>query len=190
MRRSALLALVVLSLVLPLGSLAGSATARDADRAPHGLLVTYTSWGKLHRGMTAKEAQRTGMVSTHLSHCAPGYEMTKPFSDRGWVVWNTAKKPWKVASIVVIGPRDHTKEGTHPGTTLAQLRRQHPRLSKVTGGSTMDGESQPKQDIWVAWVHKPFGTIDYEFPYGARPKAGSRLDTIVVSKKPLAYYGC
>jgi hypothetical protein len=191
MRRSLTLAVVVVSLVLPLASLGPSASARDAERqAAKGLPITYQGWGKLHRGMTAKEAQRTGMVSTKLDHCAPGYQMTKPYQSRGWVLWNVDQKPWKVSSIVVIGARDHTKEGTHPGTTLSQLKRQHPKLSKVTGGSTLNGQSQPKQDLWVAWVRKPYGTITYEFPYGARPKAGSELDTIVVSKKPFAYYGC
>lgn len=142
---------------------------------PIALVVTYTSWGELHRGMTTKEAQHTGMVSTQFDHCAPGYQLTKPFRSRGYLTWNASKKPWKVSTIIVRGRRDHTKEGTHPGTALARLKRQHPHLSKVTGGFTLNGQSQPKTDIWVAWVRKPYGTINYEFPNGARPKAGSPL---------------
>jgi hypothetical protein len=190
MRRSVLLALVSLSLLIPLGAAGVSASARDTGRAPSGLLITYRSWGKLHRGMTPKEAQRTGMVSTKLDHCAPGYQLTRPYASRAYLTWNATKKPWTVQWIVVIGPRDHTKEGTHPGTTLAQLRRQHPHLSKVVRAGSLTGQVPQKKDVWVAWVQKPYGTIDYEFPYGVRPKAGSRLDTIMVSRKPAAFYGC
>jgi hypothetical protein len=190
MRRSVTLALTVLSLLLPLAVLGSPASARDAERPATGLLITYRAWGPLHRGMTAKQAQRTGMVSTKIDHCAAGFQMTKRFRTRGWALWNVSKKPWTVSSIVVVGPRDHTREGSHPGTTLARLRRQHPHLSKVTGGSTLDGQPQRKKDLWVAWVKKSYGTIVYEFPYGPKPTRSSALDTIVVARKPLAYYGC
>jgi hypothetical protein len=190
MRRSVLLALVSLSLLLPLGWVATSASAHDADRTPGGLLITYRGWGRLHRGMTAHEAQRTGMVSTKLDHCAPGYQLTKPYALRGFLTWNTTAKPWTVQWIVVVGKRDHTKEGTHPGTTLRQLRRQHPRLSPVVRAGSLTGQVPSKKDVWVAWVQKPYGTLDYQFPYGPRPKPGSRIDSIVVSRKPAAFYGC
>jgi hypothetical protein len=189
MRRSLLLALVSLSLLLSLGSVGAASSARDADRGA-GLLITYRGWGPLHRGMTAKEAQRTGMVSTKLDHCAPGYQLTKPFAPRGFIIWNTDKKPWTVHWIGVIGTQDHTREGTHPGTTLAQLRRQHPHLSTVVSGASLTGQRHSKKDVWLAWVHKSYGTLDYQFPYGPRPKAGSRIDTILVSKKPSVFYGC
>lgn len=46
--------------------------------------------------------------------------------------------------IVVTGARDHTKEGTHPGTTLVQLKRQHPHLSKMVGaGDTIVVYKEP-----------------------------------------------
>jgi hypothetical protein len=190
MRRSVLIALVSLSVLLPLAALGDSASARDADRSPGGLLITYRAWGRLHRGMTAREAQHTGMVSTRLDHCAPGYQLTKPYASRAYLTWNTTEKPWTIQWIVVIGPREHTREGTHPGTTLAQLRRQHPRLSKVVAAGSLTGQVPQKKDVWVAWVQKSYGTIDYQFPYGRRPTAGSRIDTIVVSRKPAASYGC
>ena len=195
MRRSVILVLVVLSLLLPLGSagLLDSASARPgpADhRAGTGLLITFHGWGKLQRGMTARQAQHTGMVSKHLDHCAPGYQMTKPYLKRGWVVWDWTSKPWTVKQIVIVGSRDHTYGGTHPGTTLGQLRRQHAHLSKVVRGGSLTGQVPSKQDIWVAWVKTRRGTIVYEFPYGSRPTRTTRLDTIVVSKKPVAYYGC
>jgi hypothetical protein len=187
MRRSMLLALVSLSLLLTAGLVGSTASARDRGA---GLLITYQGWGPLHRGMTAKQAQRTGMVTKKLDHCAPGYQLAPRFAPRGYLVWNTAKKPWTIRYINVIGARDHTKEGTHPGTTLTQLRRQHPHLSAVVSGASLTGQQPSHQDIWVAYVHKSYGTLDYEFPYGPRPKAGSRIDTILVSKKPAVFYGC
>jgi hypothetical protein len=190
MRRTMILTLLSLSLALSLGSIGASATARDADRAPHGLLITYQGWGKLHRGMTAKEAQRTGMVSTKVSRCAAGYQLTKPYAERAFLTWDATKKPWTVRWIVVVGSSDHTREGSHPGTTLAQLRRQHPFLSKVVRGGSLTGQVPSKEDVWVAWVKKPYGTITYHFPYGTRPTKASKVESIVVSKHPVAYYGC
>jgi hypothetical protein len=191
MRRSVTLAIVVLSLLLPLAGLGQSASAHDADRqTSQGLLITYDGWGKLHRGMTSQEAQHTGMVSRKKSLCAGGYLLKEPYQSRAYLDWDITKTPWKVRSIIITGARDHTKEGTHPGTTLAQLRRQHPKLSKLTGAATLDGQKQPKKDLWVAWVTKGSDTLTYQFPYGAKPKAGERLDTIIVAKRPVAWFGC
>ena len=190
MRRSVLLALVVLSLVAPLGALGPSASARDADGASSGLLITYRAWGDLQRGMTAKQAQKTGMVSTQVDQCAGGYLLAKPYRSRGYLIWAITSKVTKVHSIVVTGTSDHTREGTHPGTTLARLRKQHPHLSALHAGSTLDGGTAPKKDLWVAWVKKSYGTIVYQFPYGPKPTASDALDTIIVNKKPTAFYGC
>jgi hypothetical protein len=191
MRRSVLLALTVLSLVLPLAALGPSASARDADRQTgRGLLIGYRSWGKLHTAMKPKEAWATGMVSHDVNECAGGYLLKQPYQSRAYLDWNITTSPWKVRSIVITGAADHTAEGTHPGTSLVKLRHQHPKLSPLTGAATLDGQKQPKKDIWVAWVTKHGGTITYQFPYGAKPKAGSRLDTITVSKKPVAWFGC
>jgi hypothetical protein len=182
---------VVLSLLLPLASVGPSASARDADRqSGHGLLIGYRSWGRLHTGMTPKQAQHTGMVSHTVDRCAGGYLLKDPYASRGYLEWNITKTPWTVQAILVTGARDHTREGTHPGTTLAKLRQQHPRLSKLTGAATLDGRKQPKKDLWVAWVTKPAGTISYQFHYGHKPTASSRLTTVIVAKKPTAYFGC
>ncbi|HEX3221520.1 MAG TPA: hypothetical protein VHR35_03050 [Nocardioides sp.] len=190
MRRSVLLALVVSSLVLSLAGLGPSASAREADRSSAGLLITYRAWGKLERGMTAKQAQKTGMVSTQVDGCAGGYLLAKPYRSRGYLVWTITSKVTKVHTIVVTGSSDHTKEGTHPGTTLAKLRKQHPHLSALHSGSALDGGSTQKKDIWVAWVKKSYGTIVYQFPYGPKPTSSTALDTIIVNRKPMAFYGC
>jgi hypothetical protein len=34
------------------------------------------------------------------------------------------------------------------------------------------------------------GTISYQFPFGHKPTAGTRLDTIIVAKKPTEWFGC
>jgi hypothetical protein len=195
MRRTMTLALLVLSLLLPLGSagLLDSASARPVpvgERSHHpGLLITYRGWGKLHRGMNVKQAQRTGMVSHQLGHCAPGYLLTKPYQTRGYIYWGMGPKPWKVRQIIVTGRRDHTAHGSHPGTRLGQLRRQHPNLSKVVSAGSLRGVHQ-KRDLWLAWMQEPYGTITFQFPYGLKPTRTTRLDTIIVANKPAYYYGC
>lgn len=190
MRRSVALVLALPSLLLPLAALGPPASARQADRPAAGLLITYRAWGELERGMTAKQAQKTGMVSTKVDGCAGGYLLSKPYRSRGYLVWTITPKVTKVHTIVVTGAADHSREGTHPGTTLAKLRRQHPHLSALHSGSSLDGGTPQKKDIWVAWVKKSYGTIVYQFPYGPKPTRGTALDTIVVNKKPVAFYGC
>jgi len=186
-RRSLLLAFVVLSLVLPLGSVASARESQDRT----GLLVTFMGWGKLHRGMTAREAERTGMVSTTFDHCSPGHPLTKPYRSRGYLVWNATKKPWKVSQIVVTGPSDHTTKGIHPGSTLAELRQAYPLLSKVHDSSYLTGQEQPgRKDFHVAIVKRRYGALTFEWDWGTTPKPGTPLDMIIVSRKPALFAGC
>jgi hypothetical protein len=194
MRRSVALALLVLSLALSLGpaGLVGSASARPApadERAGTGLLITARAWGKLERGMTVRQAQRTGMVSKHPDHCAPGYLLTKPYLERGDIYWGYSPKPWTVHQIIVTGRRDHTRHGSHPGTRLGRLRHQNPQLSKVVSAGSLRGVHQ-RPDLWLAYVQKSYGTITFQFPYGQKPTRSSRVQMIIVSSKPTYYYGC
>jgi hypothetical protein len=192
MRRTLTLVLVVLSLVLPVAVLGPVASAHDADRTDSpGLLVAYGRWGKVHLRMTPKQAWQTGMVPHVRNLCAGGYDLKPRFASRAYVDWNITKKPFRVHSIVVTGTNEHTTEGTHPGTTLAQLRKQHPHLSKLIGTATFNGRPhQPKRDVWLAWVTHKAGTITYQFPFGRKPTAGTRLDTLIVAKKPTEWFGC
>jgi len=191
MRRTLTFALVVLSLVLPVAVLAPLASAHDADRVPRGLHIGFMGWGKLHRGMTPKEAQRTGMVSKQFDRCSPGYPLTKPYLSRGHLVWKTTKKPWKVSEIIVDGPADHATKGIHPGSTLAQIRKAYPLLSKVHDSSFITGQHQVgKKDFHVAFVKRKYGTLTFEWDFGPAPKAGTPVDMIIVSRKPSLYVGC
>lgn len=191
MRRPVLLALASLALLLPLTTSGGTATARDTGRGSTGLLVTFRAWGPLHRGMTPREAQRTGMVSTRLDRCAPGYQLTAPFASRAYLVWKANTKPWTVQWIVVHGAADHTATGIHPGSTLGRLRQQYPRLSRVKHSSAFGGGGfSGSKDVYAAAVTRRYGSLTFQFPYGPRPGPGTRVESIVVSKKPAVFLGC
>jgi hypothetical protein len=194
MRRQASLVLVVLSLVLSLGSagLLSPASARPARAEPRtgpGLLITFRGWGRLHHGMTPREAQHTGMVSRLPGRCAPGFLLVPHLQTRGSINWGFSPQPLKVRQIVITGRHDHTRRGIHPGTRLAALRREQPHLSTLVSAGSLRGVHQPR-DLWLTWVQTRRGTIIYQFPFGRRPTGRSRLDTIIVSSKPSSYYGC
>src|SRR4051812_30984139 len=87
---AALLALSMPAAVAP--AHASSAPSAAAARAAAGRTVTFDGWGGLRLGMTAKQAQATGMVSHERGHCAPGYEMSQQYRDRGFVVWNGLRR--------------------------------------------------------------------------------------------------
>jgi hypothetical protein len=191
MRRIVTLVVVVLALVLPVAVLGPLASAHDADRGTQGLHIGFMGWGELHRGMTPKEAQRTGMVSRQLDRCAPGYPLTRPYQPRGTLVWKTTKKPWKVSEIIVSGPADHTTKGIHPGSTLAALRKAYPLLSKVHDSSFITGQHQVgKQDFHIAFVKRKYGALTFEWDFGPAPKSGTPIDSVIVSRKPSLYVGC
>ncbi len=182
----ALLALLALSTTL-----LAPAQAVTAERAA-GKTITTTGWGPLHLGMTDKKAWKTGMVSHDPMGCSWGYAMTKKYADRGFVVWKDRRpKPFTVQEIVIRGDVDRTKAGAHVGTTLGKLRALYPKLSKLTRGSRLEGQKpQGDEDLWVASMHKGKGTLSFQFAYGKKPKAGAKVEMIIVNRKPAVYWGC
>ena len=192
---------VALLLLLSLSALIASTTAdarpAPADPAAHertaGRPVYYNGWGTLRLGMNRAKAWRTGMVSHRYSACDAGYDMNPAYRERGFLVWNGADRPGrlKVTRIVVFGTQDHTVAGAGVGTTLRQLRRLYPDLSPVTGASALDDQpGRDKRDLWIASARKPWGVLNFQFPYAAKPRATSKVDRIVVSRKQEVYWGC
>ncbi|WP_370289291.1 hypothetical protein [Nocardioides sp.] len=184
-----LVSALLLSLALAL--VPGSSGTAPAQAAPAGLVVSTNSWGKLRLAMTAERAQRTGMVSTTPSGCAAGYEMTPRFANRGFVVWTRSGSTFKVDQIVVRTARDRTAKKVGVGSTLAQLRRAYPGLSAVRSGAAVRGSSPSGDDVWIAsYTRRGKGTISFQFAFGVRPKSSSKVDTVIVARKPQVYYGC
>lgn len=188
MRRTITLALVALSLVLSAGLQTASA---HQTRAGSGLFVGFRTWGKLHLGMTAAEAQKTGMVTHQVNRCAGGFLLAPRLRERGHLIWNLTTKKTTIHEIVVTGADDHTAKGIHPGSTLSQIRKAYPLLSKVHRSSFVTGSPQQgKKDVHIAFVKRKFGTITFEWDFGPAPKANTPIAMIVVSRKPDVYFGC
>ncbi|MCZ4498116.1 MAG: hypothetical protein JWQ74_669 [Marmoricola sp.] len=168
-------------------STAPVSTARSAA----GLVVRNGSWGPLKVGMTSAQAQKTGMVSTEAEHCSAGYEMTKKFRNRGYVVWTGTFPKMKVDQIIVIGAKDHTSKRIHVGSTLRQLRHAYPTLSKVYSSSELTGNQQSANDLYIAYAHKTHaGVLGFEFAYGKRPKLSSKIAMIDIAHTRTVYWGC
>jgi hypothetical protein len=184
-------ALLALSLTAAAVPAEASSAHPPANRATTGRTVTFDGWGGLRLGMTAKQAQATGMVSHERGHCAPGYEMSAPYRDRGFVVWNGQRR-YTVGLVTVIGAADRTAAGAHVGSTLGQLRHLYRGLTKPVGGTKIDegaGTSGGK-DLWVASVKRKRGTLNFQFAYGKRPTAGSKVEMILVAPEQTVYWGC
>jgi hypothetical protein len=187
MRRSVLLALLAVSLVLPLGT----ATARETRGTSTGLVIGYRAWGPLKLGMTGKEAQQTGVVSRKPDNCQGGFLLASPYDSRAHLIWTFTKGTFVVHRIVINGKADHTAKGIHPGSTLRRLRAKYPRLSKVKHSSAFEGGgTSSAKDIYAATVTRSYGSMTFQFAYGPRPGPGSPIDMIVVSKKPAVFFGC
>ncbi|MFC6045523.1 hypothetical protein ACFP8W_18215 [Nocardioides hankookensis] len=185
---------VALLFLLFLPALTGRAAAQDAPdhERTSGRTVYYNGWGGLRLGMTHQQAWRTGMVSHVYGHCAPGYEMRPAYRDRGFVVWRDRRPaPFKVQEIVVRGADDRTVAGAGVGTTLRELRRLYPDLTRVTGASEIDNRpGRDRKDLWIASASKKWGTLNFQFAYGARPGARAKVEMIVVSHRQEVYWGC
>jgi hypothetical protein len=188
MRRTVTLVVLALCLMLPAGLPAASA---HEPRAGSGLVVGFRTWGKLHLGMTAKAAQSTGMVTHQVDRCAGGFLLAKRLRERGTLVWSITSKATRIHEIVVSGTADHTAKGIHPGSTLSQLRKAYPKLSKVHRSSFVTGSPQQgKKDFHIAFVKRKFGTMTFQWDFGPAPKPGTPIDRIVVERTPDVFFGC
>jgi hypothetical protein len=183
-------AAIVLSLV-PAATFAQAPSAAQVSKSSAGLVLSYGAWGKLKLGMTAKQAQRTGMVSKQADHCAPGYEMVKKYQHRGFVVWKGKVPAMKVDQIIITGAKEHTTRSIHVGSTLNQLRKAYPKLSKVFSASQVTGEQQSGDDLHIAFSSKAHhGVLGFQFAYGKKPKGSSKIQTIIVAPKRTVFWGC
>lgn len=183
---------VALSLaVLPAATYAESTHQHIGASTAPGLVVRTGSWGPLKLGMTNKQAQKTGMVSTRPDHCAPGYEMTRKYVNRGYVVWKGTFPAMKVGEIIITGTKEHTTRNIHIGSTLRQLRHAYPGLSKVYSSGQITGQVQTGNDLYIAYIHKAHvGTLSFQFAYGARPKPSSKIAMLVIAPTRAVYWGC
>lgn len=165
--------------------------AAPAERAAPGLVIKHGAWGKLRTGMTAKQAQKTGMVSHEEGHCAPGYEMAEKYHRRGYVVWKGQYPHYKVKQIVIAGPKEHTPKGIHVGSTLRQLRKAYPGLSKVYRAREVTGQKYGGENQFVAFTQKKgAGVLGYQFPSDVEPTPSSKIELILISPKRDYYPGC
>lgn len=186
----ALVALLgILSSSLPSGATAEVSTPAAGGR-PAGLVVGPTSWGPLEVGMTARQAQRTGMVSRELSACAPGYVMTERYADRGFVWWRGKHPNYRVQFLVIRGRVDRTRTGAGVGTTLRELRRDYPALGKLVSLSELRGQSPQRREYWGASIGRQGSVLTFQFDYSRRPTARSTVDGLVVARKPWIFPGC
>jgi hypothetical protein len=188
-------AVAVLALLVPATARA-SAQATDTDRpvartALTGRVIHFNAWGPLRLGMNHEKAVATGMVSRTVDGCAPGWMMTKPYRDRGWVVWRGTFPRMRVGRIVVVGPREHTERGIHVGSTLRRLRHAYSRASALRPSSFGSGRrTTAADDLWFVSVRRPWGVLSFQFAYGARPGPRSAVATIVIARRPAVYWGC
>lgn len=178
--------------VVPTPSHAESAVSGPSDKAVTGLVVKFGAWGPLKVGMTNKQAQKTGMVSTKADQCAPGYQMQKRFQHRGYVVWKGQFPTMTVDRIIITGSKEHTTQKIHVGSTLRQLRHAYPSLSKVYSSGAITGQPQSgPNDLYVAYIHKAHrGTLGFQFAYGPKPKPTSKIAMIIIATKRTVYWGC
>jgi hypothetical protein len=185
-------ALAVVATVLALTAPAASSAAPSPDRvaAAPDHVVRFNSWGPLRLGMTHRRAFRTGMVSRRPSGCAAGYDMTRPYRERGFVVWKGDFPRMSVKAIVVRGTGDATAAGAHVGSTLRDLRAAYGTRLRLVRGSALDGAPQSGPDLWVASVRGTGGALNFHFAYGARPGPNATVQYLMVARKPAVYWGC
>lgn len=184
------------ALLLSLTLLSGTPANAVPDAAPAvertgGLPVRHLAWGPLRVGMTAQQSWDTGMVSREYMGCDQGYQMTETYTERGFTIWRRVEGKLRVSAIYIMSEIDRTPKGFGVGTTLGELRKAFPKLTKVKSFSKLEGQRQyGKKDFWVASVRKPGSHINFQFPYGRKPKSGTKVEAIVLSRKQTIFPGC
>lgn len=181
------LALLLAVLLVPMGST--SAAPEEAARV-EGKTIRFKAWGPLGLGMTHRQAWGTGMVSHQRDRCMPGYQMTVPYRDRGFVVWKGDGTPYRVQYIVIRGKLDRTARGIGVGSTLRQLRAAYPKNSGIRSRASIDHQVPSRRDVWVVTKQMNKGVITFQFPHGLRPGPRAKIDTIVIARKPVVWMGC
>jgi hypothetical protein len=179
----------VLALTAPATATAASQPSDRAAAAPD-QVVRFGSWGPLKLNMTHHNAFKTGMVSRKMSACQAGYQMTKPYQERGFVVWKGDFPKMKVKWIVVNSAVDETAAGAHVGSTLRSLRAAYGDRLTLARGSALEGDAEKGPDLWVASVRGKGGAINFHFEYGPKPGPNKTVQYIVIARKPKVYWGC